>query len=185
MRILLALAVVLAFFPSGIATAATVTVVNGVEIISGQDPPAQARLVRKHARSIHPSAPKTERRKTKLAEAVVRGALAYVGTPYRWGGTSPTTGFDCSGYVQFVFAGAGVRIPRTADAQFAFGRPVAGYPVPGDLVFFQTYDWGASHVGIYLGDGWFVQEIAPNVHLSNFNSPYFRTRYIGARRYLT
>jgi cell wall-associated NlpC family hydrolase len=51
-------------------------------------------------------------------------------------------------------------------------------------VFFQTYEVGASHVGIYLGNGWFVQAIAPNVHLSNFNSPYFRSRYIGARRFL-
>ena len=163
--------------------AQTVKSVSGVQVITGEDPaptprrPAKAR-----------SAPKTPVQKSALsplADAVVRKALAYVGTPYVWGGTSPRTGFDCSGYVWYVYASQGIGIPRTADAQFAAGQTIAGDPEPGDLVFFQTYDWGASHVGIYLGNGWFVQEIAPNVHLSNFNSPYFRSRYIGARRFIS
>ncbi len=157
------------------------TNVRGVQIITGNDPTPAPRRPRKSR-----AAPPVPRPKAAhpLADAILRNALAYVGTPYRWGGTSPRTGFDCSGYVWFVYASAGIGIPRTADAQFAAGRPIAGDPAPGDLVFFQTYDWGASHVGIYLGNGWFVQEIAPNVHFSNFNSPYFRSRYIGARRFL-
>jgi len=161
--------------------AASVKSVGGVQVITGEDPaPAPRRAAKPHpGRSAAP--PKTA--VSPLTGTILRTALAYVGTPYVWGGTSPR-GFDCSGYVWYVYASAGIGIPRTADAQFAAGAPIEGDPKPGDLVFFQTYDWGASHVGIYLGNGWFVQEIAPNVHLSNFNSPYFRSRYIGARRFL-
>lgn len=163
------------------AGSASVTTVGGVQVITGEDPsPAPKRPVKRVP--ARPAAqPKIALK--PLAGAIVRNALAFVGTPYVWGGTSPR-GFDCSGYVWYVYASAGIGIPRTADAQFAAGAPIAGDPEPGDLVFFQTYDWGASHVGIYLGNGWFVQEIAPNVHLSNFNSPYFRSRYIGARRFI-
>ncbi|MBD5657449.1 MAG: C40 family peptidase, partial [Candidatus Eremiobacteraeota bacterium] len=114
---------------------------------------------------------------------LLREGLALVGTPYIWGGTSPR-GFDCSGFTYYLFARLGIRIPRTADAQFAAGRPIFGDPLPGDLVFFQTYDYGASHVGVYLGDGRFVNSIGSNVHIASFASPYFRSRYIGARRFL-
>ena len=117
------------------------------------------------------------------ADALVRTAMSLVGTPYVWGGTT-TTGFDCSGFTYYAFSRLGIRIPRTADAQFATGRPIAGDPLPGDLVFFQTYDYGASHVGIYLGNGQFVNSIGNDVHVASFASPYFRSRYLGARRFL-
>ena len=110
----------------------------------------------------------------------MRYALEFLGRPYLWGGISPD-GFDCSGYTWFTFRMLGVPIPRTADAQYAWGRPV-NQPLPGDLVFFQTYDYGASHVGIYLGRGTFVSSIGSDVHVSSFDSYYFRSRYIGARR---
>ena len=116
----------------------------------------------------------------RTSDAIVRYALAYVGRPYVWGGQSPA-GFDCSGFTWFTFHMLGIAIPRTADAQFAVGFPVA-QPLPGDLVFFQTYDYGASHVGIYLGRGLFVSSIADDVHVSSFASEYFRSRFIGARR---
>jgi cell wall-associated NlpC family hydrolase len=179
-------ALVFALACPGVAAAASVGTVNGVVVITGQDVATPAPVQRaRHAPARRTAAkPAPAVVSDALARDVVRRALAYVGTPYRWGGTSPNTGFDCSGFVQYVFASAGIRIPRTADVQYAAGRPVEGYPQPGDLVFFQTYDYGASHVGIYLGEGWFVQEIAPNVHLSNFNASYFRSRYIGARRWL-
>lgn len=118
-----------------------------------------------------------------LGAVVVRDALRYVGVPYVWGGASPG-GFDCSGFTWYVYKLAGISIPRTADVQFAVGRPIAGDPMPGDLVFFQTYDYGASHVGIYLGNGQFVNSIGDDVHIASFNSYYFRSRYIGARRFL-
>ncbi len=120
---------------------------------------------------------------TALGAAVVRNALRYVGVPYVWGGASPR-GFDCSGFTWYVYQLAGINIPRTADVQFALGRPVAGDPMPGDLLFFQTYDYGASHVAIYLGNGQFVNSIGDDVHVASFDSAYFRSRYLGARRFL-
>ncbi|MBC5811398.1 MAG: C40 family peptidase [Candidatus Eremiobacteraeota bacterium] len=165
-------------------SAATVSVVGGVQVIDGADRPAAAARARIRHRAAPAALTPPVERISSLADAVVRTALGYVGTPYVWGGASPRTGFDCSGFTQYVFRAAGVQIPRTADLQFAAGRKILGYPEPGDLVFFQTYEPGASHVGIYLGNGWFVQEVRPNVHLSNFNSSYFRSRYLGARRLL-
>lgn len=77
-------------------------------------------------------------RQSSNASAVLAYAQQYTGITYRWGGTSPATGFDCSGYTQFVFAKIGVDLPRTAEAQRQFATPVSD-PQPGDLVF-----WGAS-----------------------------------------
>jgi cell wall-associated NlpC family hydrolase len=110
-------------------------------------------------------------------------AQKFIGTPYVWGGAVPG-GFDCSGFAQYVFRQFGVAIPRTADDQFAYGQRVEGDPIPGDLVFFQTYDWGASHVGIYIGNGYFVNSIGADVHVSSFASGYFSSRYLGARRFV-
>jgi len=176
--------VALALAVPAFAGAQTVQNVNGVQVINGDDPAPRRPSKPRAARAARPVPSRQKSSNSPLADAVVRKALAYVGTPYTWGGISPRTGFDCSGYVWYVYASSGIGIPRTADAQFAAGQTIDGDPEPGDLVFFQTYDWGASHVGIYLGNGWFVQEIRPNVHLSNFNSPYFRSRYIGARRFI-
>ncbi|MBF5082754.1 C40 family peptidase [Quadrisphaera sp. INWT6] len=84
--------------------------------------------------------------------AVLATADDYLGTPYRFGGTTPA-GFDCSGYTQHVFAQNGVSIPRTADAQMdASTRISASSAQPGDLVFF-VRNGRAYHVGIYTGDG--------------------------------
>jgi len=116
-----------------------------------------------------------------MSLAIVGYALHFLGTPYVWGGASPS-GFDCSGYTWYVYRMLGFAIPRTADVQFAEGYPVAD-PMPGDLVFFQTYDYGASHVGIYIGGGRFVSAIAGSVQIGSFGSTYFGSRYIGARRF--
>lgn len=113
--------------------------------------------------------------------AIAQYALRFLGTRYVWGGSTPK-GFDCSGYTWYVYRMFGYGIPRTADAQFAAGWPVEN-PLPGDLVFFQTYDYGASHVGIYLGEGRFVSAIAGSVQISSFASSYFGSRYVGARRF--
>lgn len=84
--------------------------------------------------------------------SVVSTALGYLGTPYVWGGTSPS-GFDCSGFVQYVYAQNGVGLPRTSQSQMGVGNPVSqGQLQPGDLVFFR----GGGHVGIYIGDGQYV-----------------------------
>ncbi len=124
-------------------------------------------------------------RTSKLATQLTRSALRFLGVPYVFGGTS-TTGFDCSGYVQHVFAMLGVRVPRTADAQYDAGRRIVGGMRPGDLVFFQTYAAGASHVGIYLGHDRFVHASSSHgVMVSSLHDSYWAARYIGAKRILS
>ena len=120
-----------------------------------------------------------------LANTIVSASMNYIGVPYVFGGTSPY-GFDCSGYVQYVFAKAGISIPRTADVQYDFGTPISTTElVPGDLVFFETYTYGASHVGIYLGDGNFIHaSSSQGVTINSLSQAYYSSHYIGARRIL-
>ncbi|MEW6522125.1 MAG: NlpC/P60 family protein [Bacillota bacterium] len=88
--------------------------------------------------------------------ALTETALSFLGARYRWGGTGPWT-FDCSGFVQHVFALHGMDIGRTSFVQYRTGVPVSiSQAAPGDLVFFSTYAAGPSHVGVYLGDGAFI-----------------------------
>jgi cell wall-associated NlpC family hydrolase len=110
-------------------------------------------------------------------------ALRYLGVPYVWGGTS-FGGVDCSGFVWAVFAKNGINLARTADAQYEEGRHVATSDLrAGDLVFFQTYALGASHVGIYLGNGKFVHASSSNgVRVDQLGEDYYSERYLGARR---
>jgi cell wall-associated NlpC family hydrolase len=110
---------------------------------------------------------------------VAREALHYLGTPFVWGGAS-AAGFDCSGFVEHVFAQVGIALPRTADYQYAASHHLRRPLHAGDLVFFQTYAPGASHVGIYLGSGEFVHSSRPFVHISRLSDPYYARRYIGA-----
>ncbi|MGZ4135263.1 MAG: C40 family peptidase [Tumebacillaceae bacterium] len=107
-------------------------------------------------------------------------AEQFIGTPYAWGGTQPG-GFDCSGYTSYVFSHFGIPMNRTAQAQFGQGVAVSS-PQPGDLVFFSTYAPGASHVGIYIGSGMFINAENNGVKISSLSNPYWGPRYIGARR---
>lgn len=127
--------------------------------------------------------PEVSRGSNYISRRVVQTSLDYIGVPYVFGGTSPS-GFDCSGYVRYVFANAGISLPRTADAQYEVGYPVSTSElIAGDLVFFSTYDYGASHVGIYLGDGKFVNASSSRgVAIDSLNSSYWSSCYIGARR---
>ena len=120
-----------------------------------------------------------------INRTVISESMQYLGVPYVFGGTSPS-GFDCSGYVQYVFAHAGLSLPRTADVQFECGSPVSSRDlVPGDLVFFSTYAPGASHVGIYLGDRQFINASSSHgVSVASLDSSYWGACYIGARRVL-
>ena len=120
-------------------------------------------------------------RTSSIAMSLTRSAMRFIGTPYVFGGTSPS-GFDCSGFTQHVFAMLGIALPRTADAQYYAGRPTTGGIVRGDLVFFQTYEPGPSHVGIYLGNGKFVHSSSHGVMVSRLGDSYWRSRYIGAKR---
>ncbi len=120
-------------------------------------------------------------RTSKIAAQLTRSALRFLGVPYVFGGTT-SSGFDCSGYVQHVFAMLGIAVPRTADAQYDAGHKIVGPMRPGDLVFFQTYEPGPSHVGIYLGNGKFVHASSHGVMISSLSQSYWAQRYIGAKR---
>lgn len=111
-------------------------------------------------------------------------ALALRGTPYRNGGDDPT-GFDCSGFVHYVFGQHGVPLPRETRRQFDVGRVVAPALLePGDLVFFSTVAPGPSHVGIAVGGDQFVH--APSsagvVRVEHLSAQYWARRFVGARR---
>ena len=111
---------------------------------------------------------------------VVATAKRYLGTPYRWGGASPATGFDCSGFVMYVYAKFGVSLPHNAAAQYDYGRPVSRAQLrPGDLVFFD----GLGHDGIYVGGGRFIHSphTGDVVKISSLSGWYADT-YVGARR---
>ncbi len=109
----------------------------------------------------------------------------YLGIPYVWGGASPETGFDCSGLVQYVFAQLGVAIPRTADEQFSYGYYVEKEQLlPGDLVFFETYEPGPSHIGIYYNEHYFIHADSSSgmVTFDSLDRAYREETYLGARR---
>lgn len=110
--------------------------------------------------------------------------MQYLGVPYRWGGADPSTGFDCSGFVLYVYAKVGISLPHYTGAQWALGIPVSRNDLkPGDVVFFN----GISHDGIYIGGGQFVQ--APRtgdvVKVSSLSESWYSSTYDGARRYGT
>ena len=114
-----------------------------------------------------------------LVRRVIAAAMALQGIPYYFGGTTPN-GFDCSGFVQYVFRSAGVHIPRLADDQYDAARKVHT-PRIGDMVFFETYAPGVSHVGIYVGDNKFIHASSSRgVTISDLYSEYWAPRYVGA-----
>lgn len=114
---------------------------------------------------------------------VVAIAMRYLGVPYRWGGASPTTGFDCSGLTMYVFAQIGVSLPHYAAAQYGLGYAVSKSELePGDLVFFR----GLGHMGMYIGDGSFIHapQTGDVVKISSLSEPYRVANWVGARRVL-
>lgn len=118
------------------------------------------------------------------SSSIVSVAQNYLGVPYVWGGTSPS-GFDCSGFTQYVFRQCGYSINRTADAQYSNGSYVSYDSLQaGDLVFFaNTYSAsGITHVGIYIGGGQFIHAANGGVKISSLSESYYSSRYYGARR---
>jgi len=113
-------------------------------------------------------------------------ALSLTGTPYKYGGNSPDSGFDCSGFVGHVFKHTmGKTLPRSSDEISRVGvAQKSGALRPGDLVFYNTLNKTFSHVGIYLGDGQFIHSPSSGkvVAVVNMSEPYWQKRYNGARR---
>lgn len=111
---------------------------------------------------------------------IVTTALKYIGAPYARGGSSPA-GFDCSGFVMFVFGRHGIALPHSAEAQYRLGIAVARDKLePGDIVFFDRL----GHSGIYIGDARFVHATKPGdvVKVSRLDESWYRRRWVGARR---
>lgn len=124
---------------------------------------------------------------SNLPEDLVRTARSFIGTRYRWGGSSAKTGFDCSGLTMTVYRLNGLHLPRSARSQYAAGRPVSANAIrQGDLVFFTINSRSrVSHVGIYIGSNRFIHSPgrSKRIRIAALSSSYFKKRYIGARRY--
>ena len=119
------------------------------------------------------------------AERAASHALKMLGRPYRYGGMNPSSGFDCSGLIQFSFAKAGVSVPRSTEMQLRASSPVRGAQLRrGDLLFFDQDGKKKSHVAIYVGDGQFVH--APSsgkrVRADRIDSPYWKKHLSEVRR---
>ncbi|KAB0639215.1 C40 family peptidase [Burkholderia latens] len=117
---------------------------------------------------------------------VVVGALNMIGVRYRWGGNSPDSGLDCSGFVRYVFQDTlGMSLPRRAEEMSRVGEKVSMNNLkPGDLVFFNTMRRTFSHVGIYIGDNKFVHSpsTGSTIRVDDLDSGYWEKRFTGARR---
>ncbi len=123
---------------------------------------------------------------TDRTTTLVSTAMGFLGVPYRRGGSSAETGFDCSGFVRTIFEQAkGLVLPRRAKEQAAATEVIDKKDLkPGDLVFFNTMRHAFSHVGIYLGDGKFIHSprSGSEVRVEDMTGKYWQRRFNGARR---
>jgi len=152
-----------------------------VTACSSPNPPVKQR----HSSPASSKAAKTTSSKQK-SEQLVRIAKSMLGRPYRFGGISPKTGFDCSGLVYYSHKRLGKSLPRTSSLQYQASRPVSRKNLKrGDLLFFRVYRRKISHVGIYLGNNRFVH--APSsgkqVSIAELDSPYWRKRFVRGGRF--
>jgi hypothetical protein len=123
-----------------------------------------------------------------LRTLVVRSAMSFLGWPYRWGGPSPETGFDCSGLTMTAYRLNGIELPRTSTEQFAAGEAVSVEDLKeADLLFFAIEGKRKpTHVGLYLGDGRFIHSPGAGkvVRIDELSAEYYENRFLAARSYL-
>lgn len=146
-------------------------------------PPRPVPAVLPPARTLAAAAPAA--RGIRWGSSLIAAALRYLGAPYRWGGVSPQ-GFDCSGFIRFVFATVDVVLPRTTTEMWRAGAQVPrGELRVGDILFFATTSSGPSHAGIYVGRDLMVHAASGfgRVRVTSLDYPYYRQRYLGARRF--
>lgn len=117
------------------------------------------------------------------AQDIITTAMRFIGYPYRYGGSDPQSGFDCSGFVQYIFSLNGIKLPRTASQQSAIGVKVTN-PIGGDLVFFVTDHSGSiGHVGIYIGNNAFIHASrSKGVTITSLSDNWYSQRYAFACR---
>jgi cell wall-associated NlpC family hydrolase len=121
-----------------------------------------------------------------IRKSIIRTADSLQGAPYLPGGSSPK-GFDCSGFVRYVYGKSGISILRSTDQQYMEGRKISlDKAKSGDLVFFQTSSEKISHVGIYVGDGMFIHapSSGKSVSYTSMENPYWKPRYRGSVSYI-
>jgi cell wall-associated NlpC family hydrolase len=145
------------------------------------------------SRSKAPSTPRRTAGGTSASAArVLTTAQRYLGTRYRYGGESPTTGFDCSGFIQYVFGRNGITLPRTSRLQASAGEPLpltVAALQPGDLLLFASTGRGVNHVALYVGDNRILHSSAGagGVVYDDLDSPrgkWYLKRHVASRRVL-
>ncbi|WP_197224629.1 C40 family peptidase [Lysinibacillus sphaericus] len=124
--------------------------------------------------------------KIDYAEELISFAKTKLGLPYVWGGDGGAEiGYDCSGFTKAAFAHVGIELPRTAATQSAHGVQVGlEEMLPGDLLYFETYKPGVSHVGIYIGDGMMIHSGGDHVQIQSIYTKYYYDRYLFSKRVL-
>ncbi|UPO90687.1 C40 family peptidase [Niallia sp. Man26] len=126
---------------------------------------------------------KVEAASASYKDKAVKEGKKVIGTKYKWGGTTKA-GFDCSGFVNYAFKKAGKSLPRTTADLYKKGQKVSKSKLEkGDMVFFQTYKKGASHVGIYIGDNKFIHaDSTKGVTITSLSNSYWKSKYYSAKR---
>jgi len=166
-----------------VLTLAYCTLFGPGQAIAGADRSHRLPRLKPHRPRLHrPHAPRLVQPQA-LGVRAVQFARRLLGVPYRWGGDSPS-GFDCSGFVRYVYAHFGLSLPHSSYADFGLGRQVSrGSLRPGDLVFFD----GVGHVGMYVGGGRFIHapHTGTSVQVTSLAEPWYSSSYDGARRFFS
>lgn len=172
---------------TGVVTSATWRVLKNTKPIKGRKLPQIAPIKPKTCGGFNGNSKLVPYGETFInagqGEKIVATGKKYLGVPYVFGGTTPK-GFDCSGFLQYVFKENGFNIPRLADEQYKLGKSAKTSQLEaGDLVFFTTYEPGPSHCGIYVGSGNFMHaSSSKGIRVDSLSNEYWRPRFLGGKK---